>query len=76
MHATVLSYTSPWWCTAPYIPSSAMSRRAGSSEARPHSRSGTSVAESVQACPIDAQSTSSIPVNTQTSPPSVAYGGH
>ncbi len=66
--ATVLSYTSPWWCTAPYIPSSAISRRTGSSDANPHSSSGTSVADCVYACPIDAQSTSSIPPNTVPSP--------
>ncbi|OXY94832.1 hypothetical protein BEK98_17030 [Streptomyces diastatochromogenes] len=66
--ATVLSYTSPWWCAAPYMTSSAVSRRSGSSDANPHSSSGTSVAESVYACPIDAQSTSSIPLNILPSP--------
>ncbi|MER7910572.1 glycosyltransferase, partial [Streptomyces sp. NPDC096068] len=31
---------SPWWCTAPYMPSRAVSRSAGSAEASPRSSSG------------------------------------
>ncbi len=61
--ASVESYTSPWWCTAPYMPSSAVSRSAGSAEASPRSSAGTSSALPY-ACRIEAQSTSSIPVNT------------
>lgn len=44
MQASVESYTSPWWCTAPYIPSSADSRSAGSGDASPYNRAGTSSA--------------------------------
>ena len=61
--ASVESYTRPWWCTERYIPSSAASRSAASAEASPRSRPGTSAALPY-ACRSEAQSTSSIPVNT------------
>ncbi|MGX1472563.1 UNVERIFIED_CONTAM: hypothetical protein RKD50_001371 [Streptomyces canus] len=57
----------PWWCKAPYIPSRAVSRSAGSAEARPRSSPGTSSALPY-ACRSEAQSTSSIPVNTVVLP--------
>ncbi|GAA5009072.1 hypothetical protein GCM10023335_28120 [Streptomyces siamensis] len=67
MQASVESYTSPWWCTAPYIPSSARSRSSGFVEASPRNSPGTSSALPY-ACSIEAQPTSSIPLNTVSSP--------